>query len=637
MGVVETDEKRLEQVLRNLLGNAFKFTHEGSVTLRIAPADRSDLHSPHLREAERVIGFAVSDTGVGILPEKHKVIFEAFQQADGSVTRTYGGTGLGLSICREIARLLGGEIHLASAPGEGSTFTLYLPARYSPTPLAQREDGSSGDGMSASAPGVVIQTRAGDGGGRPRATGDGAHVPKPVQPPAQPVPSEPVSVDGELQSSTPQARTSAPDGKPSAAQAVAQQGEPDLDALRRLGPIADDRNSIEEGDAVLLIVEDDRAFTRILIDVAHEKGFKAVVAEHGEEAAASLKRYKPAAVTLDLKLPGMHGLTFLDRLKTDPQTRHVPVLIVSVSDELPRGQRKGAVAQLSKPVTTESVHEQLQRMKTLTEKPARRLLVVEDNDDQRRAVGDLMAGDGVDIVGVATGEDAIAALRTGAFDCVVIDLGLPDMSGFELIDTIREELGLVNLPVIVHTGRDLKPEEAKRLQERAEAVVAKDVDAFDRLLDEAALHLHRDEATLPAEQRQMLKQMHRPEATLAGRRVLIVDDDIRNIFALQSLLERHQMDVVYAESGREGLDFLQKDDSIDVVLMDVMMPGMDGYETTQAIRKIEHLADLPVIAVTAKAMRGDREKCLAAGASDYITKPVNVDQLISLLRVWMTK
>ncbi|MDX1530559.1 MAG: response regulator, partial [Rhodothermales bacterium] len=626
---IETDEKRLQQVLRNLLSNAFKFTHEGSVTLRIAPARGVDFQTEGLRSADRVVGFSVIDTGVGISPEKHKVIFEAFQQADGAVNRTYGGTGLGLSISREIARLLGGEIHLESTLGEGSTFTLYLPGTYAPTSLARREEpdeaapaGAEGDGTGALPEVEAPPARAAEKPARSRGDGAEAQVAAPVREPAsaEPAPDE-------------------ESGEAAGARAVVDEAAhgPAPESAKRLAPVEDDRDTIGPDDAVLLIVEDDRAFAQVLLDIAHEKGFKAIVAEHGEAAVAAVKRYKPAAVTLDIKLPGMHGLTLLDRLKSSSETRHIPVQIVSVTERLPRSQRKGVVAQLTKPVTPESVQDQLERMKTLSERPIKRLLVVEDNEPQRRLIEDFIGGEDVEMVGVATGQDALTALSTGEFDCALVDLGLPDMSGFELIERIREDLELLDLPIIVHTGRDLRPEEAEMLHRQAEAVVVKDVDAFDRLLDETALYLHRVEAELPEEQREMLERLHRPETSLAGRRVLIVDDDIRNIFALQSLLERHKMEVVYAESGREGISFLEKDGGIDAVLMDVMMPGMDGYETTQAIRKIERFRDLPVIAVTAKAMKGDREKCLAAGASDYITKPVNVDQLISLLRVWINR
>ena len=610
---IETDEKRLQQVLKNLLSNAFKFTHEGSIRLSMARPDGVEFHTETLHQADGIVGFSVSDTGVGISPEKQKVIFEAFQQADGSVTRNYGGTGLGLSISREIARLLGGEIHLTSAPDEGSTFTLYLPETYAPTKLAYRDD-----------PAETAEAVARDAISEADLSGDGAvhHVTaSPVETPNS-KPSAPKAVASRVtQDASPEEASETKENRPRAFP----------------GSAKDDHEQIGPDDKVLLIVEDDPNFARILIDIAHEKGFKAVVAEHGEAALAAVRRYRPHAITLDIQLPGMQGLTLLDRFKNNPDTRHIPVQIVSVADQLPRSKRKGAMAQLQKPVTRESVTRTMDSMKDLADRPVRKLLVVEDNEPQRRLIEEFIGGEDVVMTGVALGSEAITALSTGHFDCALIDLGLPDMSGFDLIDKIRGELNLTDLPIIVHSGRDLKPEEAEKLHQMAEAVVAKDVEAFDRLLDETALYLHRVEADLPEPQRARLEKMHRPESSLAGKKVLIVDDDIRNIFALTSLLERHKMEVVYAENGRDGIDFLKNAGDIDAVLMDVMMPGMDGYETTAAIRRMAQFKDLPIIAVTAKAMKGDREKCLASGSSDYITKPVNVDQLISLLRVWINK
>ena len=651
---IVTDHKRLQQVLKNLLSNAVKFTHEGGVTLRLEVAEPppGDFMTEPLRNAGQVIAFAVRDTGIGIAEDKQRVIFEAFQQADGSVDRAYGGTGLGLSISREIARLLGGAITLASTPGEGSTFTLLLPAVYTeperpdhpgdvdytvdpsdlkPQPPAPAPPKASRSEMtSSSAPRPAAQAPAMPA----RAAGDGASTLAP-QAPSPRTPAAPVA---QTAPAGPAAR--AADPKPATPPAP----RPDPAPVRghSAAAVEDDRDRIKPGDAVLLIVEDDRRFAQVLIDIAREKGFKAIHAEHAEAALAAVKRYQPSAITLDVKLPGMHGLTLLDRIKNQPETRHIPVQIVSVTGRLPRRKRKGIVAQLQKPVTPELVKDQLDRMRSLSERSVKRLLVVEDNEVQRRLVEEFIGGDDVNIVGVARGEDALTALQVAKdngdhFDCALIDLGLPDMSGFELITRLREELSLDDLPVIVHTGRELRPEEAERLHELAEAVVVKDADAYDRLLDETALYLHRVEAELPEEQRDRLEKLHTPAASLSGKKVLIVDDDVRNIFALTSLLEQHGMEVVYAEGGREGVDFLSKSDDVDAVLMDVMMPGVDGYEATRAIRQEDRFGDLPIIMVTAKAMKGDREKCLAAGASDYLTKPVNVDQLLSLLRVWLAK
>ena len=628
---IETDPKRLAQVLRNLLGNAFKFTHDGKVTLDVRVAQNIPFHNEILQRASQVIAFSVIDTGIGISEDKHKVIFEAFQQAEGSTTRSYGGTGLGLSISREIARLLGGEIHLESKVGEGSTFTFYLPQHYVQTPLALR---NSEYDDAADLPEMPDASRpsAKDRDATPRPSKAGTNRPSPVPEtvPTNPGQGSEPDADGQAQ-----ARTSQGDG------AVVPMGKTLIEPANRPRSLAayveDDRDEIEPGDAVLLIVEDDAHFARILLDIAHEKGFKAVLTTHVDAAMAAAKRYRPSAITLDIQLPGMHGLALLDQLKNNPETRHIPVLIVSVADELPRPKRQGAIAQLQKPVTLESVTAKLEEIKAFTERSVKQLLVVEDNEVQRNLIREFIGGDDVMMTGVGTGEDALTALATGAFDCAVVDLGLPDMSGLTLVDRIRNEHNLHDLPIIVHTGRDLKPEEAEQLHRQAEAVVIKDVESFDRLLNETALYLHRIEEEMPEEQRQTLSRLHRPESSLAGKKVLIVDDDIRNIFALSSLLERHKMTVVYAENGRDGINFLEESDDIDIVLMDVMMPGMDGYETTRRIRANERFADLPIIAVTAKAMKGDREKCIEAGSSDYISKPVNVDQLLSLLRVWVHK
>jgi CheY-like chemotaxis protein/HAMP domain-containing protein/GAF domain-containing protein len=568
---INTDEKRIHQVLKNLLSNAFKFTEKGSVTLRMEKiADRIEFDNEVLNRAETVIAFAVIDTGIGVPADKHRVIFEPFQQADGTTSRKYGGTGLGLSISREFARLLGGEIHLQSTPGEGSTFTLYLPQDYMPTSLVTPEQ----DGM--------------DRYGMPES--DGIEETNGVE-----------------------------------------------KILRPHERYEDDRESIEPGDRVILIVEDDTNFAKILLDMAREKGFKGVISTRGETALADAHRYKPDAITLDIQLPGMHGLALLDRLKHDPATRHIPVHIVSVVEELPRNRRMGAVAHLKKPVTRETIVDSLSSIRGFVERTEKNLLVVEDDENQRMSITELVGGDDITITSVGTGEEALEALRQGRFDCTVLDLGLPDMTGFELIGKIRGELGLADLPIVVYTGRDLSAKEAAELNKLAEAVIVKDVRSIDKLLDETALFLHRVEADLPEEKRQRLQQLHAGEGNLVDRKVLIVDDDIRNIFALTSLLESYKMKVMYAESGMEAIEFLKKTPDIDVVLMDVMMPGMDGYETMRTIRKEKKLKSLPIIAVTAKAMKGDREKCIESGASDYITKPVDAEQLLSLLRVWINR
>ena len=565
-----TDSKRLQQILRNLLANSFKFTESGEVELQITEATSGwNRENDMLNRAPRVIAFAVRDTGIGIAPDKQRIIFEAFQQADGTTSRKYGGTGLGLSISREIARLLGGEIRLTSTPGMGSTFTLYLPQHFTPT----------------------IDT------GNPVDTSDQRRV----------------------------------DARPTFA---IPQAQAELDLQQQ--DVADDRNAIETGDRVLLIVDDDVRFARIVLDLAREKHYKGIVATNGEAGLALARHFKPDAITLDIQLPMMDGWTVLDRLKHDPATRHIPVHIITVTEDRLRGLHQGAIAYLQKPVERAALDEALVRTQQFTERGVRNLLIVEDDEIQRMGIVDLV-GDGSDvkITAVGSGTEALELLKTEQYDCMVLDLVLPDMSGFELIEHLRQERRLLDLPIIVYTAKDLTPREETELKRVAETIIVKDVSSMERLLAETALFLHRIEANLPQAKRRMLEQVLRAEPELAGKKVLIVDDDVRNIFALTSVLEAQHMNVLYAENGRDGIEMLQTNAGIEVVLMDIMMPEMDGYDAIREIRSLAQFRTLPIIALTAKAMKGDREKCLEAGASDYITKPVDTEQLLSLLRVWL--
>jgi HAMP domain-containing protein/CheY-like chemotaxis protein len=561
-----TDEQRLQQILKNLLSNAFKFTERGSVELTIGPAAaETRFMDERLRDAEGVVRFVVRDTGIGIPEDKLKLIFEAFQQADGTTSRRYGGTGLGLSISREIARLLGGEIHVASTPGEGSTFTLFLPAQ---------------------AP-------------EPEDTGDG--------PPARALP------------------------------------EPDFDPVELLAAtpaVDDDRAEIADGDRVVLIVEDDADFARTELAMARERGFKGIVAVRGDEGLALAREYKPDAIILDMALPVQDGWQVLDSLKRHPDTRHIPVHIVSggvenggVQDAL----RAGAVAVLQKPVEHAHLDEQFRRIAAFVERGVRHLLVVDDDPDQRSAIVELIGtGDDVEITAVGSSEEALELLeRHTEFDCMVLDLKLPKMSGFTLLEKVKTDDRFRTLPVIVYTGRDLTRREETRLKKYAETIIVKDVRSPERLLDETALFLHRVESKLPAEKRRMLEQLHTTDDVFKGKKVLIADDDVRNVFALAAVLERHGMEVQFAENGSEALACLEENPEIDLVLMDIMMPELDGYEAMRQIRAQKRHAKLPIISLTAKAMKGDREKSIASGASDYITKPVDTDQLLSLMRVWL--
>ncbi|BAZ49292.1 GAF sensor hybrid histidine kinase [Nostoc sp. NIES-4103] len=579
---IYTDVKRLQQVLKNLLSNAFKFTEHGEVHLRIEVAKHGWSHNQEiLNRAQMVIAFSVTDTGIGIAPDKQKVIFEAFQQADGTTSRKYGGTGLGLSISREIAHLFGGEIKLVSQPGQGSTFTFYLPqdrrggefiasASYSPLPTPHRPLSPEG------APSSLLPT------------------------PNSPLP-------------TPHSQL----------------------PTQHSALLDDDRATIESGDRVLLIVEDDINFARILLDMSHQQGFKVITAQTGSAGLTLARQFLPSAILLDIRLPEMDGWTVLDRLKHDPNTRHIPVHIMTVEEGRQRGLQLGAIAYLQKPVTSEAISEALTKIKGFVDRRVKNLLVVEDDDIQRHSIVELIGNSDVATTAVATGLEALAAIRREHFDCLVLDLGLPDMTGFELIEQIKLEPNGENLPIIVYTGREVTKTQETELRRIAETIILKDVQSPERLLDETALFLHRVQANMPAPKRHLLEQLHSRDYLLAGKKVLIVDDDVRNIFALTSMLERYQMHVLYAENGREGIRVLENTPDIDVVLMDVMMPEMDGYETTQLIRQKEQFQSLPIIALTAKAMQGDRDKCIAAGASDYITKPVDTEQLLSLLRVWL--
>ncbi|MBC7901276.1 MAG: response regulator, partial [Saprospiraceae bacterium] len=576
-GRIHTDVKRLRQVLKNLLSNAFKFTQFGQVSVKISPADRGwSVDNNSLNHASSVVAFEVLDSGIGIPDDKQQLIFEAFQQADGTTSRKYGGTGLGLSISREIARLLGGEITLESIQGEGSKFTFYLPESYQPIGMPTHED----------------------------------------------------DPDDEFALSSVPAKSSM----------IALSRESDQDLSSRVQIIvSDDRADIQEGDKVVLIVEDDVSFARILVDVAHEQGLKCLVSSNGEDALMTARKYRPDAITLDLTLPGMHGYAVLDRLKHDPSTRHIPIQIISVVDDARSVLKLGALGHFTKSANRERLIESVSKLKDFVDRPVKNLLLVEDDKKLSRSITELLKGKDVRIHPAATGADAMKMMQSDTFDCAIVDLMLPDMEWSDLIGNIKQKSGSPGLPVIVHTGKDLTKRETAKIKKFAETVIIKDADSFERLFDETALFLHRDVADLTESQKNMIKHVNVTDPRLQGKKVLVVDDDIRNIFALTSVLERQQMDVVYAENGRDGIEMLKKNPGINGVLMDIMMPEMDGYEAMTEIRKLAKFKSIPIIAVTAKAMKGDRQKCIEAGASDYITKPVDTEQLLSLLRIWLDK
>jgi len=567
-----TDLRRVQQIVKNLLSNALKFTHQGSVELTVRPTQREwDDKVPMLDSAKRVIAFEVRDSGIGIPADRLQMIFEAFKQADAGTARKYGGTGLGLSISRELAQRLGGTLQVRSEVGKSSVFTLYLPQEVTTEQL------------------TLIA-------GQMTKTADAAPV----------------------------AMTPAIDLR-----RVVERAELEI------SQVADDRDGIKPGDLTLLAIEDDVNFAQVIAEFAREKGFKVVLAQTASSGLALARRLRPTAITLDLRLPDADGRMVLDFLKHDPTTRHIPVHVISVDEARERMLRAGAVSFLQKPVTKETLDQALARTVEFVNRPMKNLLIVEDDEVQRTAMLDLISETDVNTVAVASAREALERVREMSFDCIVVDLVLPDRSGGDLIRDINKTLGEASPPVIVYTAKTLTRQEETELRRLSEAIILKDARSPERLLDETALFLHRVQAKLPEPKRKMLEQVQRDDPALSGRKVLIIDDDVRNIFAITTALESYRMQVIYAESGRAGIELLEAQPDVKAVLMDVMMPEMDGFETTQRIRRMERFKQLPIIMVTAKAMKGDREKCLAAGASDYITKPVDMDQLRSLLRVWL--
>jgi CheY-like chemotaxis protein len=555
-----TDPTRLQQILKNLLSNAFKFTTEGRVTL-----DISLIRNHHLTGVQGpAVAFSVHDTGIGIPPDKFNVIFEAFQQADMGTSRKFGGTGLGLAISREIAGLLGGEIGVESTLGKGSTFTLFHPLERSVSPSAMR------GGMPEYKRETVRET-----------------VTREVLPPS-------------------------------------------------LEAIHDDRDSIETTDRVLLIIEDDVIFARILLGLARDRGFKGIVALSGAEGLELARKFLPDAVTLDIGLPDVDGWHLLSQLKEDPATGNIPVHVISGEEQWQRALDAGAIAHLRKPVTEEALTQTFDNLLGFADRRTKHLLVIEDDLTQLNAMVNLISSGEVAITAVRSGAEALEALQNTRFDCIVVDLGLPDVGGDQLIEQIRMQRDHARTPVIVYTGRELTRQEESKLNRLSEAVIVKDAMSPERLLDETRFFLHQVEARLPAAKR-VADIPPLGTASLEGRKVLIVDDDSRNIYALAAALEGHHIRVVTAESGKDGIQRLDSDSEIDLVLMDIMMPEMDGYETIRRIRANPDFQSLPIIALTAKAMKGDRESCIAAGASEYISKPVDIDQLISLLRIWLNR
>ncbi|MBN2007285.1 MAG: response regulator [Anaerolineae bacterium] len=568
---IVSDYHRLSQILRNLLSNAFKFTDVGSVALTIVPVLSGEAPDAIPNAG---VAFKVTDSGIGMTPEQQQRIFTAFQQADGSTSRKYGGTGLGLAISRELAVHLGGAITFDSAAGKGSTFTLYLPLE----------------------PVVMHPTQVTDGG---HEAGGGV-----------------------------QASRFSADMLPATS--------PVAHAFRSPLSFADDRESLVAGDKVLLIVEDDAQFAKVLYDYAHTQNLQCLVARDGETGLRLAMERRPSAVILDLNLPGMNGWSVLEALKENPDTRHIPVHILSATEETLDAYRMGAIGFLTKPVTLDNLETVFQKITHFTTREIKSLLLVEDDADLRYSVRQLLNAGDIHIEEVSTGQAALALLCDRPFDCMILDLTLPDISGFDVLEQMNAGTAARPCPVIVYTGQSLSEEENLKLMRYADSVIIKGVKSPERLLDETALFLHQVVANMPADKQRTIKQLHSRETAFDGKRVLIVDDDMRNAFALSKVLHEKGLKVNVAASGARALEMLSETPSeFDIVLMDIMMPDMDGYETIARIRAQAQFHDLPILALTAKAMKGDAERCIAAGANDYLSKPVDVDRLFSVLRVWL--
>lgn len=564
--MLHTDTQRVEQILKSLLSNAFKFTERGSVTLRVyRPDEKTPLQRPSLDRANSV-AFSVVDTGIGIEASKFKDIFEAFQQEDGSIDRHYGGTGLGLTIARKFAHMLGGEIHVVSQKGRGSCFTLVLPIS-----LARAESDET----------PTFEERV---------------TPDPTRIALRTMPKSSIAEF-----------------------------------------IADDRNEIKDNDKVLLVIEDDPAFAKALTKIARKRGYKCLAAGDGRNGLMLAVEQPVTAIILDLLLPDIDGVHVLDQLKLDLRTRHIPVHIVSgrkEDDTVPL--RKGAIGYLTKPVDSEALDGLFAKIDRMLQTGTKRLLVVEDDQKTQVAIQRLLKNHDLQITFTSSGRGALTHISETKFDCMVLDLRLPDMSGFEVLE--RMEVGRgesATPPVIVYTAQDLSEDENRKLNAYTGSIIIKGAKSPERLLDEVTLFLHSVESTLSADQQEMIRMQHDPDMALHGRTILLVDDDLRNTFALSKLLRKHGMNIVIADNGQMALERLESDKSIELIIMDVMMPIMDGYQAMREIRAQKSLSLVPIIALTARAMPEEQEKCIAAGANDYLTKPVDVERLLTLLRVWL--
>eukprot|EP01012_Entosiphon_sulcatum_P064561 TRINITY_DN9339_c0_g1_i2.p1 TRINITY_DN9339_c0_g1~~TRINITY_DN9339_c0_g1_i2.p1 ORF type:complete len:1237 (-),score=288.76 TRINITY_DN9339_c0_g1_i2:1202-4561(-) len=576
---IDTDSQRLNQILKNLLSNSFKFTEKGEIRFRIFRADKNrKTGNPMLDKANDVVGFSIIDSGIGIPQDKQTIIFEAFQQAEGSTSRKYGGTGLGLSISRGLAELLGGTIELESEVGKGSTFTLYLPMEvmsginpesYTTIQPEKNNIDNIFDALSIKEDGIELKK---------------------------------------------------------------------FDRIEELiNETGDDRNTILPGDKVLLVIEDDLRFGKIMIDRAHQDNMKVVIATNYVDIFNFVSRYSPVAITLDVKLPDTSGWKVLDLLKNDLNYRHIPVHLISGEENKMLALKRGARSFLLKPLSNQQLDGLFKDVITFHNKTTRELLVIEDNELESSLLAKQIEGDDIHVTIASTGQKALELMEANVYDSIIVDYTLPDISGMELLTHIQSGKNKL-VPVIIYSAKDFSTGELNKLNKLSSSIVLKGVNSLDKLLEETLMYLHVNYSTLSADKRRMMENIRMKNDILSGKKILVVDDDVRNLFAITTVFERYNIDVITAESGKEAIELINNDsNTIEMVLMDIMMPEMDGYETTQKIRREHKNNNLPIIAVTAKAMKGDRQKCIEAGASDYITKPLKMDQLLSMMRIWFYK
>ena len=559
--MINSDSTRAAQILKNLLSNAFKFTAKGEISLNVEKPSNGLQPVNDSLTLDKTIAFKISDTGIGLSEDKQKIIFEAFQQADSKTTRKYGGTGLGLSISRELAKLLGGELHLKSEEGKGSTFTLLLPICHPEVEVTDSD----------------------------------------------------VTPDNRVDST-----------------------EPDRAVKLEVSRVRDDRRELTPGDKSVLMVDDDPVFLEILSELAHEKGFKTLVAGDGHTGLHLADYYQPSAIILDIKMPEINGFDVMERLKENPRTRFIPVHFISGDDRTAEVLEKGAIGLLMKPVSAEDIENCFEKFETLINDSIKSVLIVEDSREQQKNLKALLEVNDITSTAIGTGEEAVELLKNNKFDCMILDIGLAgEMTGFELADKIKNDNTIPHIPIIVYTGRNLSDEEEILLKKCSDSIILKGINSPGRLTDEVNLFLHKVENELPENHKNTMNAMYSKDESLGEKKVLIVDDDMRNVFALSSAIQDQGMSVTIGKNGREGIDQLEAHPDVNLILMDIMMPEMDGYEAMREIRMKDKFKDLPIIALTAKAMKGEKERCTEAGASDYLSKPVDTEKLLSLMRVWM--